>query len=477
MRALLLSLLLLGLSAQAAETTGGLQCEYDGNKPKDPYWKMKKENEDKIALGIRNMGISVGHLPRQDMVTGLNTHLAQLCWTKKSLERIAASITAKKNEAGNLAAGAQGCEAYNGLHRQLTAFQGANRAYDETLAKALREQRGRYQKFIAEDHKALQAHMQDPAVAKSFREAWGKLATEKNFTDAGRKQGVLSRPMAQIEEEQDLNGSRKEGYDNLAGSIQSIKEKCPSLNQIDPMKASAQKPNEWGTDTGTDTSSSSDTSTDTDTDADTGGQKLPPYVPENPDPKDPVVEGPVKEKSGGIGEWAARNKGVLLLGAGTAAVVGGVLWYKHEQDKKQDDWDDWANGQVSSATATATATATSTATSTATDTITSGNNFALSVIGFPPNAAKGQTLGPIMVSVIGPDGQRISDSGIQVTIACASACSLTGTLTKTVTNGAAEFNDLSFTRAETGVQLRVSSPNLNSVASPGSFDVTEAGRE
>lgn len=477
----LILLILFALPAQAQEATGGLQCQYDANNPKDPYAKMKKENEDKIAAGIKTMGLSLpaGRLAREEMVQGLNKHLEQLCWAKKQMEAAAASISAKKKEAEGLEAGQSGCNAYSGINRQLNSFQGTNKAYQESLVKALREQRGRYQTLIKKDHEVLKEHMQNPKVVSSFREAWGRLATEKG--DVGNKQGIIPGIYVQIQGEQNLNGSRKEGYDQLSGSIQSLKEKCPSLagDTIgdEKLKAGAQPPkNEWGN-MGDDTPGVSDPNAEqspaADPSADANANALnDPNATPNPDKTPPYVDetggnpenlGPVKEDKGP--SWVARNKGVLLLGAGTAAVVGGALWYKHEQDKKMDETVDWINKQANSSTATTTVTSTSTTTTTSTVART------MSVTGFPSGAAVNYVIPKITASVTG-------SGGVEVSIACVSECTLTGTLTKTTVGGKAEFSDLYFTAPHEGVQLRVSASGLDSVASPGSFNVVDpSGRE
>lgn len=480
MKALLLSLLLLPLHAQAQEApAGGLKCEIDANDAKDPYGRMKKRNEQNIRDGIRRMGVtlSVARLPRQDMVTGLNKHLGDLCTMKNLVETSASNITNLKSEAEAAEAGPQGCEKYQGLNTKIGSFNTNNKAYQKALADSLSEQRNRYQKLIVEDHKILQPHIGKPAVNQAFRSAWGSMVgderNEKTF-----KEGLISNRLIQIEDEQKLNGSRQEGYDALTKSIDGLKSKCPSL--IDPMKASAQRKDDaylWdgSIKKGEDPSISDPNATDpnaVDTNATDPNatdpnaadlndpNRTPHYVPTNTENAGAVVEGPAPKQEG----WISRNKGPILIGVGAAAVVGGALWYKHEQDKKTDETNEWINNQVHSATATATTTSTGTSTNPDANT--------LSVSGFPPSAVVNYVVPKISVTVSGPNKDNA-----QVSIACVNSCSLAGTLTKTATGGKAEFTDLYFTAPHDGVQLRVSAPGMNSIASPGSFNVFESGRQ
>lgn len=469
MGALFLGLVLLSLPAQATapaqEAATGLKCEVDAKNPKDPYGKMKKMNEDKIAAGIKSMGISVGRLPRQDMMASLNARLEKLCGTKSQVERIAASITTKKNEAANMAAGQEGCETYTRINDQLSAFLRADAAYQSEIEKAYKGEIKRYKKLVDEDANVLQAHMQKPAVAKSFREAWGRAPSEK-VEPKDWPQFILTAPLAQMVKEHKLNDSRKSGYDELSKSILSLKEKCPSLAQIELMRASVTNTN---TNTDTDTDTNTNTNTNTDTNTRTGapivGADGSPSASQTP----PGQQTSTAEEEG----WISRNKGTLIVGAGAAAAVGGLLWYKNKQDKeekKDNRMAEWLASQEDSATATSTATATATSTGTGTSTDPDANT--LTVTGFPPSAAVNHVISKITVTITGPD-----KNNAQVSIACVNSCSLAGTLTKTAMGGTAEFTDLYFTAPHQGVQLRFSAPGMNSVASPGSFNVVEAGRQ
>lgn len=459
MYALTLSLLLFSLPVQAQEASSGLKCEADASNSKDPYAKMKKANEESVRLSVTKLGIAVGpKIPRIEMMKGLNKRLGELCAHKATLETSATEISGQTSGAETVEAGPLGCEKYNLLNTKIDTFNKVNKAYQASLARVIEEQKNASQTKVAEDYALFKPHWEKPGVIQSFRSTWGIIPSD-TVNEKDRKQALISSRIIQMEEEKKLIESRQEGYNGFTKSLESLKSKCPSL--IDPMKASAQRNgDEWGKlqlkpgDPGyVDPNATQQPPADQNRDPAGPDQNRGYVPPPTPDPA-PVKTGNEEES------WLSRNKTPLLLGAGAAAVVGGVLWYKHDQDKKKDK----AKDDVISPTATATSTSTSTSTSTVART--------LSVTGFPPSATTNYILPVITAEVSGSGGDEID-----ITVSCVSSCSLAGTLTKKTAGGKAEFTDLYFTAPHEGVQLRVSGAGLDSIASPGSFNVTQGGRQ
>jgi hypothetical protein len=461
MRTLLLSLTIALIPF--ASLGAGLNCQEDPNSS-TPYKKMRDAQINRTKNDYQKLvekGVNVMY--RDKMINSIMDDYVELCQEKKTFDSVVASFQATAND-NNLT---DGSGAAAKIAEPAKTMSEANEKFVNSLRGSYKRQTANFEEYVNRDRIEANAKgsLDDTWVKDSFRKAWG-FAPKDRPNQSTKKTAQFPSLIREIGEELESVKKRNGELTTLAQKVEALKKNVDTIGDKN-LKAGAQPTNNKVD--GKDNESSALKELDN---SNENGEKTQPYVNET-ETNTPENLGPVKEKGGGIGEWVSHNKGTLLLGAGAAAVVGGVLWYKHEQDKKQDKWNDWADGQVNSASATITATTTATSTSTGSDTVTSGSNFTLNVSGFPQGAVKGKTLGMITVSVIGPSGQPASESGIQVSIACVGSCSLTGTLTKTAANGRAEFNDLSFTAAETGVQLRVSSPSLNSVASPGSFDVTE----
>jgi hypothetical protein len=457
MRIVFLSIALL-FALQPHSLAAGLNCQKDPNNKNDPYKRFKDGNISRMqndALPLKAAGV-VNQI-RADMLAGLMKDYEKLCVLRELLEASASGLRLISNKQ-DLAQNKGALENINPTTQNMSKL---STDHVKGIEDALKRQQANYDKFSKDDRNAVSPEaFGKVGVKNSFRMAWGAAPGEA-LTEAGRKKGQFSNLILQIKEERDLAKARQPEFDQLAQQVEESRQKIASLNAIDPMKASAQRNgDEWGKlqlkpgDPGY-------------VDPNATQQPLvdPARDPANPNPA-PVLEGPVKQEN--EEGWISRNKGTLLLGAGAAAVVGGVLWYKHDQDKKKDEKNDWINNQVNSATATATATSTSSSTSTGTGTAAK----TLSVAGFPASASTNYVLPAITATVSGSDSD-----GIDITIACVSSCSLAGTLTKKTAGGKAEFTDLYFTAPHEGVQLRVSGTGLNSIASPGSFNVIQGGRQ
>jgi hypothetical protein len=435
-------------SPPAPPAKAGLTCVADYRNKTNPYHRMKEANDQKIRQSIRLGGLEKKQpLPRQDMMALVNSDLGKLCAKQEKLAMAGANISLQKGKLEAASAGPQGCEAYNAYSAELKTFDALVKEYQSELETSIKELGAKYHELIKKEHVMLASEFDRPNMPRSFRLAWG-ITLGDTLTDTTSKQGVISNQRRLIQEEGKANEARQEEYKGLAQTLESLKTKCPSIGD-EGLLAGAQPGEQPEPGTLPENAPVPEPSP-------AGDDVVPPAGPETP-------EGPVDEKKGGIGEWASKNKGVLILGAGAAA-VGGLLWYKNKKDKEDSDIPAPPLGSGGGGS-------TATVTVIDTSTITDANGYTLSASGFPSGAVAGQTIGTIVVTVSGPSGGKSPD-GVKVTLGCVSSCPISGTLTRTVSGGKAEFNDISFTSAKAGVQLKVSAPNINGITSPGSFNVT-----
>lgn len=208
--------------------------------------------------------------------------------------------------------------------------------------------------------------------------------------------------------------------------------------------------------------------------------KTPPYDPLKPDPaKQPP---PKKEEE----SWFSENKGMLLTVGAGAAAVGGLLWYKNDQDKKAKKNAAALEAEASSSiSSSSNSSSSSSSTSTSTDSTVGGtpansatpqgSKFVLS--GIPSGSVAVNTKLPeITVAIINPSGILTQDSHTEIIVSCVqpAGCSLTGTGQAQTSAGKAKFNDLRFTSPHESVKLMFTAPGFNSVTTVA-FDVTGSG--
>jgi hypothetical protein len=172
------------------------------------------------------------------------------------------------------------------------------------------------------------------------------------------------------------------------------------------------------------------------------------------------------------GLWVAG--GVLAVGAG----VAGIMYHQSQKDKESKaaaalDAQARASAQQQNSGNSQTGTSTSTNTSTTgSGAVSEANGYRYTVSTLPGGVIRRDvTINPIEVRFFNPNGSQSDVSGLLVRVGCTQVCSLQGITEKRTVNGSVDFTDLRFIEEETGMQLRVSPVDFNSVVSPGSFNV------
>ena len=178
--------------------------------------------------------------------------------------------------------------------------------------------------------------------------------------------------------------------------------------------------------------------------------------------------------------WVSQNSGLLIAGGVGVAAVGGILYYKKQQDKEEKrkiDEEAWAyamaqNAKSSSSSGSGTETVVITATGT--QNAPQGSQLVINS-GIPAGATVESNLTPIEISILDPSGVITQDSNTMVSVSCAVPfpCTIAGTLTVQSSVGKARFNDIRFTGPHTGVRLKFSAPGFTTVESNSSFNVTQ----
>jgi hypothetical protein len=400
---------------------------------------------------------------RTQMANTAYSTLKALCQKKRELEGAAQALLLKAKSSSEADNG--GCNAFNSNSSQFQGVSAKAKAYGEALGNANVSYNRDFDRLIKQESQDIRNHGKSQQLEKAHEQAWG-LNLNGVAANSRLEDGFFSKIIPQIQNE------RKD----IEKYLDPQKTQTELITQSGLTCGSLGKPDQ-GAD---DKLKAGGHNTDGDSAAPPAGGDTAKNGGDNPagtnggdanTPEAAPAETPTQ--SGGVGSWVSNHKGALLVGAGAAAVVGGVLLYKHNQDKKKEDAQDLEIGALDGMVS-GPGSSVSTGTSATTQTVLAPADSTLQVAGFPTEATVGVPIGPITVRVIGADGAALSDGGIEVTLSCTSDCGLGGTLTKTTVGGQAQFGGISFSRAGSGVQLRVSSPGINSVASPGSFPVREA---
>lgn len=188
---------------------------------------------------------------------------------------------------------------------------------------------------------------------------------------------------------------------------------------------------------------------------------------------------PMKTSTTDEPSWVSQNSGLLIAGGVGVAAVGGILYYKKQQDKEEKrkiDEEAWAYAMAQNTQNSSSGSGTETVVITATGTQNAPQGSQLVInSGIPAGASVESNLTPIEISILDPSGVITQDSNTMVSVSCAVPfpCTIAGTLTVQSSVGKARFTNIRFTGPHTGVRLKFSAPGFTTVESNSSFNVTQ----
>jgi hypothetical protein len=183
---------------------------------------------------------------------------------------------------------------------------------------------------------------------------------------------------------------------------------------------------------------------------------------------DPTQDGKGDPNGGGKflhDNWKPLMGGLLI---GGVVIGGGFLAYKAYQHHKDKEWMD--EHPMPPITYT---TGGSTTSSSSGGTALPAAGSKLILTSSISGATVGQTVSPIHVSLVDANGtvQNMVAGTVNVSCLTPNPCSLDGAKSISLGNGSVTFDGLKFNQPDRGVTLEFSMPGVQSVTTPGTFDV------